>query len=76
MDDGARWEPAVARVVCCGLSNRAWRSTTASCFVGSVDAHLRALDAKTGKEVWKVKIAEWKDGPYFDHLAPTVANGC
>jgi alcohol dehydrogenase (cytochrome c) len=43
-------------------------------FVGSVDAHLRALDAKTGKEVWKVKIAEWKDG-YSITSAPTVANG-
>src|SRR6266702_1070056 len=43
-------------------------------FVGSVDAHLRALDAKTGKEVWKVKIAEWKEG-YSITSAPTVANG-
>jgi len=68
------WEPAVARVVCCGLSNRGVALYNGKLFVGSVDAHLRALDAKTGKEVWKVKIAEWKDG-YSITSAPTVANG-
>jgi alcohol dehydrogenase (cytochrome c) len=68
------WEPAVARVVCCGLSNRGVALYNGKVFVGSVDAHLRALDAKTGKEVWKVKIAEWKDG-YSITSAPTVANG-
>jgi len=68
------WEPAVARVVCCGLSNRGVALYNGKLFVGSVDAHLRALDAKSGKEVWKVKIAEWKDG-YSITSAPTVANG-
>jgi alcohol dehydrogenase (cytochrome c) len=68
------WEPAVARVVCCGLSNRGVALYNGKLFVGSVDANLRALDAKTGKEVWKVKIAEWKDG-YSITSAPTVANG-
>jgi alcohol dehydrogenase (cytochrome c) len=68
------WDPAVARVVCCGLSNRGVALYDGKVFVGSVDAHLRALDAKTGKEVWKVKIAEWKEG-YSITSAPTVANG-
>ena len=43
-------------------------------FVGTIDAHLKALDAKTGKEIWKVKLAEWKEG-YSITSAPTVANG-
>ncbi|HYT15770.1 MAG TPA: PQQ-dependent dehydrogenase, methanol/ethanol family [Burkholderiales bacterium] len=68
------WEPAVARVVCCGLSNRGVALYDGKLFVGSVDAHLRALDANTGKEVWKVKVAEWKEG-YSITSAPTVANG-
>jgi alcohol dehydrogenase (cytochrome c) len=68
------WDPAVARVVCCGLSNRGVALYNGKLFVGSVDAHLRALDASTGKEVWKVRIAEWKDG-YSITSAPTVANG-
>jgi alcohol dehydrogenase (cytochrome c) len=68
------WEPAVARVVCCGLSNRGVALYNGKLFVGSVDAHLRALDASTGKEVWKVKVAEWNEG-YSITSAPTVANG-
>src|SRR5256714_1061753 len=68
------WDPAVARVVCCGLSNRGVALYNGKLFVGSVDAHLRALDASTGKEVWKVKVAEWKEG-YSITSAPTVANG-
>jgi alcohol dehydrogenase (cytochrome c) len=68
------WEPAVARVVCCGLSNRGVALYNGKLFVGSVDAHLRALDVSTGKEVWKVKVAEWKEG-YSITSAPTVANG-
>ncbi len=68
------WDPAAARVVCCGLSNRGVALYNGKLFAGSVDAHLRALDAKTGKEVWKVKVAEWKEG-YSITSAPTVANG-
>src|SRR2546423_641336 len=52
------WDPAAARVVCCGLSNRGVALYNGKVFVGSIDAYLKALDAKTGKELWKVKIAE------------------
>ena len=41
---------------------------------GTLDAHMVALDQKTGKEVWKTKVAEWKEG--FSIIgAPLVANG-
>lgn len=39
-----------------------------------VDAHVVALDMKTGKEVWKQKFAEWKEG-YKGVVAPIIANG-
>jgi alcohol dehydrogenase (cytochrome c) len=68
------WDPAVARVVCCGLSNRGVALYEGKVYVASLDAHLRALDAKTGKELWKTKVAEWKEG-YSITSAPTVANG-
>jgi alcohol dehydrogenase (cytochrome c) len=68
------WEPAVARSVCCGLSNRGVALYNNKVFVTSIDAHIRALDARTGKEVWKTKVAEWKEG-YSITSAPTVANG-
>src|SRR3989442_5769739 len=68
------WDPAAARVVCCGLSNRGVALYDGKVFVASIDAHLKALDAKTGKEVWKTKVAEWKEG-YSITSAPTVVNG-
>ena len=52
------WDPAAARVVCCGLSNRGVALYYGKVFVASIDAHLKALDAKTGKEIWKTKVAE------------------
>ncbi|HWP90348.1 MAG TPA: PQQ-binding-like beta-propeller repeat protein, partial [Burkholderiales bacterium] len=39
-----------------------------------MDAHVVALDQKTGKQVWKTKIAEWKEG-FSITSAPMVANG-
>ena len=68
------WDPATARVVCCGLSTRGVAVYNGKVFVGTIDAHLKAMDAKTGKEIWKVKLAEWKEG-YSITSAPTVANG-
>src|SRR5438876_5172400 len=68
------WDPAAARVVCCGLSNRGVALYDGKVFVASIDAHLKALDAKTGKQIWKTKVAEWKEG-YSITSAPTVVNG-
>jgi len=41
---------------------------------GTLDAHLVALDAKTGKQAWETKIADYSDG-YFMSAAPLVAKG-
>src|SRR5207245_2590822 len=38
---------------------------------GTLDAHLVALDAKTGKPAWETKIADYADG-YFVSQAPLV----
>src|SRR6266705_3992691 len=43
-------------------------------FRQTVDAHVLALDMKTGKEIWKQKYADWKEG-YKGVIAPIVANG-
>ena len=40
----------------------------------TLDAHLLALDMKTGKQVWKQKFADFKEG-YKGVAAPLVANG-
>ena len=41
---------------------------------GTLDAHLVALDAKTGAPVWETKIADYADG-YFVSQAPLVVKG-
>src|SRR3979490_664154 len=43
-------------------------------FRQSIDAHVMALDMKTGKETWKQKFGEWKES-YAGIVAPTIANG-
>lgn len=43
-------------------------------YLATVDAHLVALDAKTGKVVWDTTVADAKQGYYFT-LAPLVAKG-
>jgi alcohol dehydrogenase (cytochrome c) len=43
-------------------------------YVGTPDAHLVALDARTGSVVWKTKLAEAKDG-YWSPVAPLAIQG-
>jgi alcohol dehydrogenase (cytochrome c) len=68
------WVPETPRVVCCGVSNKGAALLNGKVFRTTLDAHVVALDAKTGKEVWKQKAAEWKEG-FSMTLAPQIANG-
>jgi len=62
------------RVVCCGIVNRGAAMFDGKLFRTTLDAHVIALDLKTGKEVWRTKSADPKDG-YSMTGAPLVANG-
>ena len=68
------WPPEVPRVVCCGVSNKGVAIFDGKVYRTTLDAFVVALDAKTGKEVWRQKAAEWKDG-YSMTVAPLVVNG-
>jgi alcohol dehydrogenase (cytochrome c) len=68
------WPPETPRVVCCGVSNKGAAIYNGKVFRTTLDAHVVAYDAKDGKELWKSKAAEWKDG-YSLTLAPLIANG-
>ena len=68
------WDPATARVVCCGISNKGPAIYNGKLFRTTLDASVVALDMKTGKELWKQTFADWKDG-YSSIAAPLVANG-
>ena len=68
------WPAETPRVVCCGVSNKGAAIFDGKVFRTTLDAHVIALDAKTGKEVWKSKADEWKDG-FSMTMAPLIANG-
>jgi alcohol dehydrogenase (cytochrome c) len=48
--------------VCCGQVNRGVAVLGDRVFVGTVDAHLVALNAKTGTVLWDVEVADYKTG--------------
>jgi alcohol dehydrogenase (cytochrome c) len=46
--------------VCCGQVNRGVAALGDQIFVNTIDAHLVALDARTGRVRWDVEVADWK----------------
>ena len=60
--------------VCCGWDNRGVAMGEGMVFLGQLDANVVALDAKTGKEVWKTPIEVWQDG-YGVTSAPLYYDG-
>jgi alcohol dehydrogenase (cytochrome c) len=64
----------VPRIVCCGIINRGPALYDGKVFRTTLDANLVALDAKTGKEIWRSNIIDWKPG-YSETGAPLVADG-
>src|SRR5579872_1982325 len=67
------WLPETPRVVCCGVSNKGAAILNGRLYRTTLDAHVVALDMKTGKEIWNQKAAEWKEG-YSMTVAPLIAN--
>ncbi len=57
------------QLVCCGANNRGLAILGDTLFMGTLDAHLVAIDAKSGHAVWNTKVAESKAG-YSLTLAP------
>ncbi|MDA2938759.1 PQQ-dependent dehydrogenase, methanol/ethanol family [Acidobacteria bacterium AH-259-A15] len=57
--------------VCCGQVNRGFAIQGDRLYMGTVDAHLVALDAKTGSLIWDVEVADYKTG-YSVTVAPLV----
>jgi alcohol dehydrogenase (cytochrome c) len=68
------WPPEAPRVVCCGVSNKGAAIYNGKVFRTTLDAHVIAYDAKDGRELWKSKAAEWKEG-YSLTVAPLIADG-
>ena len=59
---------------CCGPNNRGVAIENDRIFMGTLDAKLVALDAKTGKVLWETQIADPEKG-YSETMAPAVVDG-
>jgi len=59
---------------CCGPNNRGVAVHGDKVYMGTLDAKLVALDAKSGKLVWETQIADPEKG-YSETMAPTAVNG-
>jgi glucose dehydrogenase len=58
---------------CCGPNNRGVAISEGMLYMGTLDAKLVALSARTGKMVWQVQIADPELG-YSETMAPTVVD--
>jgi PQQ-dependent dehydrogenase (methanol/ethanol family) len=59
---------------CCGPNNRGIAVEGDRLFMGTLDAKLVALEAKTGKLLWETQIAD-PDKGYSETMAPAVVDG-
>jgi alcohol dehydrogenase (cytochrome c) len=59
---------------CCGPNNRGVAVSNNLVYLATLDSKLLALDAKSGKLVWSVDVADPEQG-YSETMAPTVVNG-
>lgn len=59
---------------CCGPNNRGVAIYGDMLFMGTLDAKLLGIDAKTGKLVWETELGDPELG-YSETMAPSVVNG-
>jgi alcohol dehydrogenase (cytochrome c) len=63
--------PAADARLCCGRVNRGVSILGDTLFMGTIDAHLIALDAKTGQVRWKTQVASSNERYAITH-APLI----
>ena len=66
-----RYNNSADQRVCCGANNRGLAVHGDTLFMGTLDAHLVAIDAKTGRAVWNTTVGDPKLG-YSVTMAPLV----
>ncbi|MET0280429.1 MAG: PQQ-binding-like beta-propeller repeat protein [Steroidobacteraceae bacterium] len=60
--------------VCCGPNNRGVAIMGDRIYMGTLDAKLVALDARTGKLIWATEVADPEAG-YSETMAPVAVDG-
>lgn len=69
-----RYTNSGVQQVCCGANNRGVAMLGDTLFMGTLDAHLVAIDAKNGRPLWNIAVADDKLA-YSITLAPLVIKG-
>lgn len=64
----------IEQFACCDVNNRGVAHANGKIFVGRLDAHVVALDAKTGKEMWKTQIVDYTQGAVITSPPTLVKN--
>jgi alcohol dehydrogenase (cytochrome c) len=65
------YTPAPEGRPCCGKVNRGVAILGDTIFMGTIDAHLVAIDAKTGRQIWNTVVANASDRYSITHT-PTI----
>jgi alcohol dehydrogenase (cytochrome c) len=63
------YHPSPAARLCCGNVNRGLAMLGTTLFMATTDAHLLALDARDGRVIWNIQVADAAQG-YSMTLAP------
>jgi lanthanide-dependent methanol dehydrogenase len=75
-----KWEyqplptPASKGVACCDVVNRGVAYDNGKIFLNTLDVQTAAVDANTGRELWKVRLGDINKGESFT-MAPLVVKG-
>jgi alcohol dehydrogenase (cytochrome c) len=64
----------VDQYACCDVNSRGVAYANGKIFFGRLDGHLVALDAKTGKEVWKTAVIDYTGGSVITSPPTIVKN--
>ncbi|HXA56450.1 MAG TPA: PQQ-dependent dehydrogenase, methanol/ethanol family [Candidatus Acidoferrum sp.] len=64
-----QYTPATVQL-CCGQANRGLAILGDTLYMGTIDAHLQAIDAKNGRLLWDVKVAD--ESTYSITEAPLI----
>ncbi len=60
--------------LCCGIQTRGLAALDGVLYRTTLDAHIVAINMADGKQLWKVKAADYKEGYSMTH-APLIAGG-
>ncbi len=64
----------IDQYACCDVNNRGVAHADGKIFLGRLDAHVVALDAKSGKELWKTMIVDYTAGSVITSPPTLVKN--